>query len=73
LISLGKKVRNVKLGFEGIVVDKKERIHPHKVYFEQKMTITPPTTDGSWYTMMYLVKNPSEGSMWFEEKSLIVV
>lgn len=32
------------------------------------MPITPRTIDGSWYTMMYLVKNPSEGSMWFEEK-----
>ncbi|EKF85269.1 hypothetical protein [Methanobacterium formicicum] len=73
MISIGKKVKNVKLGFEGVVVDKKERIHPHKVYFEQKMTITPPATDGTWYTKMYLVKNPTEGSMWFEEKSLIEI
>ncbi len=73
MISVGKKVKNVKLGFEGVVVDKKERTHPHKVYFEQKMTRIPPATDGSWYTVMYLVKNPSEGSMWFDEKSLIEI
>ena len=33
------------------------------------MPITPPATDGSWYTVMYLVKNPSEGSMWLMKKA----
>jgi len=55
------------------ILDKIRLKYWNKVYFEQKMTITPPRTDGSWYTMMYLVKNPSEGNMWFEEKSLIIV
>ena len=37
------------------------------------MTVTLPATDGTWYTVRYLVKNPSEGSMWFDEKSLIEI
>lgn len=70
MIALGQKVRDKKTGFKGIVVDKKEHLYPNKIYYKQKMSTAAPKPDGEWFTMVYLVRSDTQGSMWFEEESL---